>query len=152
MGRLKIADFRRLRRRNPRLTRRGLETVEAALLFPLLLLFVFGALEYGWMFLKQQQVTNVARQGARLAATPSATVGDVTARVTSLMNDASLGSSGYTLNVSSLNTDPGSTLTVTISVPYNNITITHMTDPSMIVHLPAPATLSATVAMAKEGP
>ena len=34
------------------------------------LLFTFGAIKYGWLFLKAQQITNAARQGARMAFLP----------------------------------------------------------------------------------
>jgi Flp pilus assembly protein TadG len=54
------------RQRNVR--RRGAVAVEAALVFPVLLLVTFGGIRYGWFFLKLQQITNAARCGARTAA------------------------------------------------------------------------------------
>ena len=134
--------------------RRGLATVEAALVFPLLLVLTLGVIEYGWMFLKQQQITNAARQGARLAATPFAGNGELSARVSELMTDAGLAGK-YTLATSPGNIDgviPGDTFTVTITVDYSDVTITHMSDPDNMIHLPAPNNLKAVVAMAKEGP
>ena len=44
--------------------------VEAAIVFPILLMLTLGAIEYGWLFLNAQQVTNAARQGARIAILP----------------------------------------------------------------------------------
>ena len=38
------------------------------------LLFTFGAIKYGWLFLKAQQITNAARQGARMATLPDINV------------------------------------------------------------------------------
>ena len=99
-----------------------------------------AAIEYGWMFLKQQQITNVARQAARLAATPTRPAATSPRGSSTLMNDAGLGSSGYTPDVTNLNTTPGNTLTVTISVNYRNITITHMADPHTRFTFPAPQT------------
>jgi Flp pilus assembly protein TadG len=129
--------------------RRGLATVEAALILPFVLYLTFGAIEYGWMFLKQQQITNVARQSARLAATPSATNGTVNARISTMMTDAGLGGSGYTVtmpaNVAAVT--PSTTFTVRVSVTYSNVTLTHMSP-----FIPVPTTLSSTIAMSKEGP
>jgi Flp pilus assembly protein TadG len=139
-------------RRSPRPARRGLATVEMALLTPILLVLTFAVIEYGWMFFKQQQITNATRAGARLAATPSATVGQVQARVDALLGPSGANITGYTTTVADINTVPGRTLSVTVSVPYSNITITHMTNPAMVIYLPAPATLSAKMVMGKEGP
>jgi len=46
---------------------RGAAAVEVALVLPVLLLVTFGAIRYGWFFLKLQQITNAARCGARTA-------------------------------------------------------------------------------------
>jgi Flp pilus assembly protein TadG len=137
-----------------RAARHGLATVEMALLLPLLLVLTFAAVEYGWMFFKQQQITNAAREAARLGATPNGTNATVTARVTQLMTDAGIQGGQYTLAI-----DPGvggltptTLFTVTISVDYPAISLTKMADPSKAVYIPAPARLTASVAMNKEGP
>jgi Flp pilus assembly protein TadG len=128
--------------------RRGSLTVEAALLLPLLFMLTFGLMEYGWMFLKQQQITNTARQSARLAAMIDSASPDVTTQITSMMNGYGLGSSGYTMTITPANvtTAPrGTQVSVTISVPYSNIDVTGFT------LLPMPTTVSAKVSMQKEG-
>ena len=43
---------------------------------PLLLILVFGVLEYGWMFIKAREVANAARRGARAAVVPAVTSDD----------------------------------------------------------------------------
>src|SRR5205085_12320956 len=78
--------------------RRGALLVEAAIVFPLLLLLTFGLLEYGWLFMKIEQVENTARQAARVGATASAKTSDVTALVTTMMNDAGMAGK-YTLTI-----------------------------------------------------
>ena len=143
------------RYRRPRpVTRCGLATVEAALIFPLLLVLTLGVIEYGWMFLKQQQITNAARQGARLAATPLTGNAALSAEVNTLMTEAGLAGKYQLTTVPAVISavTPGSTFTVTITVDYSDVTITHMSDPDNMIHLPAPANLRAVVAMAKEGP
>ena len=44
---------------------RGVAAVEFALLLPLFLTLVLGAIDWGWFFFIDQLVTNAAREGAR---------------------------------------------------------------------------------------
>src|SRR5262245_1734829 len=127
---------------------RGTAIVEAAIIFPILFLLTFGIIEYGWMFLKQQQVTNAARQAARLAATIDSTNSQVTSQISTPLNNYGLGACGYATALSPLNVATatrGQLVSVTISVPYGNIDITGFT------LLPLPTTISAQVTMEKEG-
>ena len=140
------------RRRRRRRARSGLATVEMALLLPILLVLTFAAVEYGWMFFKQQQITNVAREAARLGATPNATNATVTARVTQLMTDAGISQYTLTINPGVGGLTPTNLFTVTVSADYPPLSLTKMADPSKIVYIPAPAQLTASVAMNKEGP
>ncbi len=129
--------------------RRGSLTVEAALLLPLLLILTFGLIEYGWMFLKQQQITNTARQCARLGAMVDGTNTAVTNQITTMMNSYGLVSSAYTTTISPANVATaarGTQVSVTISIQYSKIDVTGFT------LLPMPATISAKVSMQKEGP
>jgi Flp pilus assembly protein TadG len=126
---------------------RGLAIIEAALVMPLLILILFGLIEYGWMFLKYQQIGAAARQGARIGITQSATNGTVTAAVDTIMNTAGLASSGYTTTFAPGDVAAmfaGETLTVTVAVPYANVGLTGFP-------LPVPTTLTGRVSMAKEG-
>lgn len=50
-------------------SRSGSTVVEAALVLPLMLLFLFGIMEYGRYILCLQVVTNAAREGCRYAVT-----------------------------------------------------------------------------------
>ncbi len=129
--------------------RPALMVVEAALLFPILLLLTFGVMEYGWLFIKQQQITNTARQAARQAATAFATQGQVDTTVGSLMSGYGLSGSGYSYTHNPGNAATaakGSLVSVTISIPYANIDITGFR------MLPMPDRISASVSMEKEGP
>jgi Flp pilus assembly protein TadG len=60
--------------------RKGAVTVETALVLPLMLLFLFGIMEYGRYVLCLQVVTNAAREGCRYAVTHTqpVTLGGVT--------------------------------------------------------------------------
>ncbi|MGB6917109.1 MAG: TadE/TadG family type IV pilus assembly protein, partial [Phycisphaerae bacterium] len=79
-------------------SRRGTATLETALVLPLLLLLTFALIEYGWLFLRAQEITNGARQGARIAVRPDATNADVQASITAAMETA--GIAGYLVTFS----------------------------------------------------
>ena len=61
---------------------KGAELVEFALVFPLLLLVMFGIMDFGLLFQRYETVTNAAREGARIAVLPGYAQADVQARVT----------------------------------------------------------------------
>ena len=61
---------------------KGAELIEFALVFPLLLLVVFGIMDFGMLFQQYEVLTNAAREGARIAVLPGYAQADVTARVT----------------------------------------------------------------------
>lgn len=127
--------------------RRGVALIEAALVFPILLLLTFGLIEYGWLFLRMESISNAARRGARVAVTPDATSSDVSSAIAVMMTDGGLGDSGYTVTLSSLDVEPGEIVTVHIVVPnYENISLT---DAPLI---PVPDQIERHVTMAKEGP
>jgi Flp pilus assembly protein TadG len=53
------------RKGDTRRRQRGAAAVEFALVFPLLLMLVLAAIDWGWYFFIDQLVTNAAREGAR---------------------------------------------------------------------------------------
>jgi len=54
-------------------TDRGQAVIELALTLPLLLVVVFGIIDFGFMFQRYEAVTNAAREGARLGVLPNYT-------------------------------------------------------------------------------
>ncbi len=130
--------------------RRGVVAVEAAIIFPILLLLTLGGIHFGWLFLKAQQLTNAARTGARIAILPGVTVdGDVRPAVNSLMASAGMGGSDYAVTVTPGDISTAATgdvITVRIPVLAANVSI-----------MPLPGfsddwNLQGSVTMAKEGP
>ena len=135
---------------NPRTDRRksGVAIVEAAILFPLLLVLMFGLIEYSWAFLKVQQLSGAARQGARIGITQPAVNGDVSTAIDTLMAKAGLASSGYSVTITPADVStalPGTSLTVEVTLTYANVALTGFP-------LPLPTTLSGNITMIKEGP
>ncbi len=130
--------------------RRGVGLVELALVLPLLSVLMFGVIEYGWLFLKAEQIANAARNGARQAVLPSVTTAT---QVTCNASPAGtfLTSSGIpirsgTIAVSSVTPGRGNLVTVTVTVPYSDVKLIGFS------LLPLPQSLHTSVTMAKEGP
>jgi len=133
---------------------RGAAAVEAALVLPILLLVTFGAIKYGWLFLRAQQITNAARYGARVAIRADASSTDVTTAIANLMTAAGMGDSLYNVTITleggivwdgSQEVGVGAPVTVKLTVPSANIDI-------MDVPLfPDVGDIGASVTMAKEG-
>lgn len=125
--------------------KRGMASVEMALAVGLLVTLTFAGMEYGWVFLRLQEVTNAARAGARYAVIPDATAAGIDERVNTLLSGAGIAT--YSLSVSpedvtaALSGDP---VTVTVAVPYADLALLGM--------FPTPATLQASATMAKEMP
>ena len=124
--------------------RRGLALVEAALVFPLLMMLTVGLLEYGWLFIKVQQLNSAAREGVRVWARRGGASGDTSAKVTQVMSDS--GISGYTTTTlpSSGTPTPGTKITVRVSVPYSSI------DLIGAPLIPVPTTVQGELSMVKE--
>ena len=126
--------------------RRGLATIEFALVLPLLLMLTLGTMEYGWLFLQAHQITNAAQQGARIGVLPDRTAAEDEQVVATWMNRAGLADSGYTVAVTTRPLafpEDGLLLTVSVGVPYANIRLTGFP-------VPLPSTLKASISMAKE--
>lgn len=152
--------FKVLRGRR-RCSARGAAVVEMAIVAPLLLTLVFGIIEFGWVFMAYQTITNAAREGARTAVLQGSLAdgSDVEARVNEYIDPVGLGP--YTLQiVSSMASATGEGLflkrsddtanpkdpteTVRLTVPYSAV--------SLLGVLPAGSfDLSSTCSMRKEG-
>ncbi len=127
--------------------RRGVAAVEFALIVPIFFLLVFGMIEYGRMVMVQQTLTNSSREGARLAVVDGATVDSVKDVVENYLSSAAVAVDRNNILVSP---DPATTtfgdpITVTISVPYSDVS-----------WLPTPTflgntTITATSGMRREG-
>ncbi len=126
--------------------RRGALLVELAIVLPLILLLIMGLMEYSWMFLKAQQLTNAAHLGARAGARADAGVAEINATVDSAMSAAGMtGVYGVTISPDPAVLDVGEMVTVAVSVAYADVGFGFPL-------VPTPATLQASVTMAREGP
>ena len=131
----------RLFRRN----RRGAAAVEFAVIAPLFFLLVFGMIEYGRMVMVQQVITNASREGARRAVLDGATEATVQTVVDEYLASGSIVGATVTVTPNPpTNAGPGDPVTVTVSIPFNEVS-----------WLPSPMylggkTLNASTAMRRE--
>lgn len=126
--------------------RRGLETVEAAVILPIVLLLTFGVLKYGWLFLKYQQITNAARHLARVAIRPGDRLDEMQDEFGYLMEDANITGADYSPQ-DGANVGVGNSVTVEVWVSVGDVDILPMRG-----LIPTPDELRASVTMQKEGP
>jgi hypothetical protein len=140
---------------------RGAVSVELALVLPLMLLVTFGAIRYGWFFLKTQQITNAARYGARVAIRADASTEDVIDAVGALLGPyganiiTDVNNPPVTFAVNDVNCpdlnfpiELGDAITVTIKVPAADVDILPL---GLFDFEPDGWNLGASVTMAKEG-
>ena len=127
---------------------RGAVAVEAALILPLLLLLTLGAIKYGWLFLKAQQITNATRHGARLAILPDSTTEDVENAIINMLADTNISINAGNITITPADiTIPaiGDAIEVRVTVPTADVDIMNVS------LFPTFANLGASVTMAKEG-
>ena len=101
---------------------RAAAIVEFAVVSPLLLTILFGIIEYGYVFMVRQTLTNAAREASRVAVlqTTVAPYTEVTTRVDEIM--ATTGLTSYTVGMTHWTVgDP--TETVTVSIPFADVSL-----------------------------
>jgi Flp pilus assembly protein TadG len=115
---LKVEKSYRLCRRN----RRGAALVEFAVVSPVMFLMVFGMIEYGRMVMVQQVLVNSAREGARVGVLDGSTLANVQTAVNNYLTAAFINGAtiGVTPNPPS-SAGFGQPVTVTVSVPFNQV-------------------------------
>ena len=107
----------------------GTTVVEAAIVFPLMLLLLFAIGEFGISFTRWNSLTNAVREGARVGVVfrSPCDVGPVTTLIETTVSDFA-DSSGIdpvdiTTTVTGACTGTGTQLTVSASVPYDFIAL-----------------------------
>jgi Flp pilus assembly protein TadG len=112
--------------------RRGIATVELALLLPFLLMLILGSWEVGRLIQVSEIVNNAAREGGRLASTGQLTASQIQSAVCLYMQQAGLpnfsSQASTVVSVSDI-TNPGTDptnateldkLQVTVSIPFSS--------------------------------
>jgi len=135
--------------RGSRRTRRGAAAVELAVVAPLLLAMVFGVMEFGWTFMTHETITHATREACRRAVLQGSSPADAQAVFTQAIAPTGLTSTADV--VYSDNSVPpdgvNETVTVSVNVPYSEVSITGLASWLKI----DTATISATCSMRREG-
>lgn len=104
------------RKQNCRCQRKGVTAVEFALTFPLLLLIVFGSLEFSRANMIRNMCENAALEGARAGMIPGATAQDCTDAANSLLDI--IGIQNATVTIDPSNIVPATEVVeVTVTIP-----------------------------------
>ncbi len=106
----------RLRSKN----QEGAGLVEFAILAPLLVILLFGLLEFGLSLYAKEVLTNASREGARygvIYSNPRRTKADIVTRVQTYLTDSGFNDTPY-IDVTGAGGASGSQLTVIVQYPY----------------------------------
>ncbi|MGH7229998.1 MAG: TadE/TadG family type IV pilus assembly protein [Nitrospiraceae bacterium] len=101
---------------------RGAAAVEFAILLPVLMLILFGIIEFGLIMYSREVITNASREGARagiVQATAKPTTGQIQAVVTNYLTGTGVDPNAVTINVAGAGLTAPNTLQVTVNYPYN---------------------------------
>ncbi len=114
-------------------SRSGTSVVELAICLPLLLMIVFGIIEFGLILYDKAMITNASREGARAGivfSAPKISEAEIKTVVENYCHDhlASFGSgSAVSVVVTGAEGAAGSALTVTVTYPYTFLILPNLT-------------------------
>lgn len=109
------------KRRTPGRKRIGAAMVEFAVVAPLMILFTLGMLEIGRMTMVKQLLVNVSREGAREGTLPYSTNTSVKNSVDALLAQSDITGATVSVATTSIPSSSGVYVTVSISVPSQNV-------------------------------
>lgn len=115
-------------RRGAEQKEKGMAAIEFALLAPILLLIMFGIVEFGMAFYRKQLLTAAVREGARygvIASSPRPTATQIKSKVSTYLTDA--GMPDYVLGTPTACASNTSTLTVTAWYPTQFTVVSNLT-------------------------
>ena len=104
-----------------RMNQRGVAAVEFALLLPVLIMVLFGIIEFGIALSRQQVLDTASREGARLGirqVVPWPTAADIQAQARRVFTQAGVTGVVPTIAVTGAGGPSGTDLIVTVSAPY----------------------------------
>ncbi len=100
----------------------GQSLVELALVLPVAVVLVLGAVEFGRFFMVRQVVVTAAREGARMAILPTTRFqSEVEAVVREWLRNGSLDPNRAQISVSGLRSSAGTPTTVDVRYPFDSV-------------------------------
>jgi hypothetical protein len=106
--------------------RRGAAIVEMAVVTPILLLILFGIIEFGWVFMTQETLTHAAREACRTGALPGATDAEIQTRFAEAMAPTGLDIDDDMLTIEHIQDEVDEDkeiVRVSVSVPYSQVSL-----------------------------
>lgn len=118
----------------------GASAVEFALLLPVLMMILFGVIEFGLALYRQAILTNASREGARLGivqSVPPITNAAVDAKIDAYLTAAGINPGTVTRNTPVLTGGTNSNVTVTLTLPYTYVVLPGLTSIAPSINLVA---------------
>lgn len=110
-------------RRPQRTKRRGAAIVEMAVITPLLILLLFGMIEFGWVFMVQSSLTNAAREACRVGVLEGASEADIRSRFLDAAGATGLDFTAEMITITEEVVGDYDVLTVQVVVPYSEVSL-----------------------------
>ncbi len=117
----------------------GASAVEFALLLPVLMMVLFGIIEFGFALYQQAVLTNASREGARLGivqASPAITTAEINAAIDNYLTPAGINPANVTRNIVAGGVT-GTPVTVSLTLPYTFRVLPNLTAVAPQVNLTA---------------
>ena len=129
--------------------RRGQAVLEVIICLPVLLIMIFGGIEYTWAISKSVEVTTAARAAARAGSLVDGRYDDAHAAAADQMTAAGFEEGTWTMELdpSDLDAPPGTPISVVIRGEYSAVSLGGLGS-----YFVLPETISGSAVMRKEGP
>ncbi|HSQ91646.1 MAG TPA: TadE/TadG family type IV pilus assembly protein [Nitrospiraceae bacterium] len=117
----------------------GASAVEFALLLPVLMMILFGIIEFGMALYRQAILTNASREGARLGivqSIPAITTGQIDAAIDNYLTAAGVAPGNVARNIVSGGVT-GTPVQVTLTLPYTYAVLPGLTSIAPTINLTA---------------
>ena len=121
-GKKRFTLCRALRRSGRPHARRGAAVVEMAVVMPLLLLLMFGTIQFGYVFMVQETLTNAAREACRVGVLQGSTTNDIQQRFVEAIAPTGLDLGDATLVIEEA-TPLNPVVTVRVQVPFEKVNL-----------------------------
>ena len=122
----------------------GVVAVEFALILPILLVIMFGIIEFGFVLFEKQVITNASREGARagiVQAAPKPSEVNIQDVVKAYLTGAGLAEASATIDVTGEELAHPNNLTVRVDYPYTFLVLSRLTGGSPSLTLSAITTM-----------
>ncbi len=107
----------------------GASAVEFALLLPLLMMVLFGIIEFGFALYQQAVLTNASREGSRLGivqAVPAITTAQINAAIDNYLTPAGINPANVTRTIVA-GGGTGTPVSVSLTLPYTFMVLPNLT-------------------------